>query len=121
LSLGTRHPPVCSQQLATHIRRAQFVFLEHSGHFPYIQERAAFWEAVRTFLPPLGIPPCDRAHAPGQLNRGKQHYLRDHNPPLSSHIMPVRGLHLTGAAQVSALPPESAWQELDLGPDLRVL
>ena len=55
-SPGTRHKP-CSQQLATHIRRAQFVFLEHSGHFPYLQERAAFWEAVRTFLPPLGIPP----------------------------------------------------------------
>ena len=28
-------------------------------------------------------------------------------------IIHVRGLHLTGAAQVSALPPESAWQALD--------
>ena len=28
-------------------------------------------------------------------------------------ITAIRGLHLTGAAQVSALPPESAWQVLD--------
>jgi len=27
-------------------------------------------------------------------------------------IIRLRGLHLTGAAQVSALPPESAWQVL---------
>jgi hypothetical protein len=30
-------------------------------------------------------------------------------------VMGLRGLHLTGAAQVSALPPESAWQVLDPG------
>jgi hypothetical protein len=30
-------------------------------------------------------------------------------------ITVIRGLHLTGAAQVSALPPESAWQVLDPG------
>jgi pimeloyl-ACP methyl ester carboxylesterase len=53
-----QYPPTCSEQLATHIQAARLVLLEHSGHFPYIEEPAAFWEAVRTFLQPPSLPPA---------------------------------------------------------------
>ena len=47
----------------------------------------------------LGQAGCDRGSRAGHA--------------LGVGITTVRGLHLTGAAQVSALPPESAWQALD--------
>ena len=47
-----QYPPACSEQLATRIPGARLVFFEHSGHYPYIEEPAAFQEAVRVFWQP---------------------------------------------------------------------
>ncbi len=43
-----------SELLAKSIPRARLVVFDHSGHFPFIEEREGFIEAVRTFL---GEPP----------------------------------------------------------------
>ncbi|MGB8021446.1 MAG: alpha/beta fold hydrolase [Candidatus Nanopelagicales bacterium] len=49
-----RHDPqfplACSIELAEGIHGARLVVLEHSGHFPFIEEPADFWAAVRDFL-----------------------------------------------------------------------
>jgi proline iminopeptidase len=43
-------PPSASQQLAEGIPGAQLVWFDESGHFPFIEQAAAFWEAVARFL-----------------------------------------------------------------------
>jgi proline iminopeptidase len=45
-----QYPPACSQELAAGIPRSQLVFFEHSGHYPFLEEPQAFWQAVRGFL-----------------------------------------------------------------------
>jgi len=45
-----QYPPACSQELAAGIPGAQSVFFEHSGHYPFLEEPEAFWQAVRGFL-----------------------------------------------------------------------
>jgi proline iminopeptidase len=42
-----QYRPACSEQLATRIPGARLVFFDHSGHSPYIEEPAAFQEAVQ--------------------------------------------------------------------------
>ncbi len=44
-----QYPPACSEQLATGIPGARLVFFDHSGHYPYIEEPAAFQQAMRAF------------------------------------------------------------------------
>ncbi|MEP7356626.1 MAG: alpha/beta hydrolase, partial [Anaerolineales bacterium] len=43
-------PVLCSQQLAAGIPGAQLVVFEHSGHYPFVQEPAAFGQVVSRFL-----------------------------------------------------------------------
>lgn len=43
-------PPACSQELAAGIPQAELMCLERSGHYPFVEESAAFWAAVGTFL-----------------------------------------------------------------------
>jgi proline iminopeptidase len=45
-----QYPIACSQQLAAGIQQAQLVTFERSGHFPFVEEREAFWAAVGEFL-----------------------------------------------------------------------
>jgi len=40
----------CSQALATGIPASRLRIFERSGHYPFLEEPAAFWEAVRGFL-----------------------------------------------------------------------
>ncbi|MGE5289353.1 MAG: alpha/beta fold hydrolase [Micromonosporaceae bacterium] len=47
-----QYPPACSEQLAARIPGAKLEFFERSGHFPYMEEPAAFWQSVRAFLGP---------------------------------------------------------------------
>jgi proline iminopeptidase len=49
-----QYPPACSEELATSIPKAQLVYFEHSGHYPFIEEREAFWQAVGGFLGDAG-------------------------------------------------------------------
>lgn len=54
LVIGARHdvqfPLSCSQELHNDIPNSRLVILEHSGHFPFIDEPTEFWEAVAAFL-----------------------------------------------------------------------
>jgi pimeloyl-ACP methyl ester carboxylesterase len=54
LVLAGRHdpqmPPACSEELAAGIPHAQLAVFERSGHYPFIEEPDAFWEALRRFL-----------------------------------------------------------------------
>jgi pimeloyl-ACP methyl ester carboxylesterase len=54
LLLAGRHdpqmPPSCSEELARGIPGARLAIFERSGHYPFIEERLDFWEAVRSFL-----------------------------------------------------------------------
>jgi proline iminopeptidase len=43
-------PLACSEQLATGIPGARLVVFERSGHYPFIEEAAAFWSQVGEFL-----------------------------------------------------------------------
>lgn len=43
-------PPSASQELAARLPHAQIVWFEQSGHYPFIEEPAAFWAAVERFL-----------------------------------------------------------------------
>jgi proline iminopeptidase len=45
-----QYPPTASEELAAGIRGARLIFFERSGHYPFIEEAEAFWEAVRDFL-----------------------------------------------------------------------
>jgi proline iminopeptidase len=47
-----QYPPACSAELAAKIRCVHLVWFEHSGHYPFIEEPAAFWAAVSEFLNP---------------------------------------------------------------------
>ncbi|HEX6708688.1 MAG TPA: alpha/beta hydrolase [Rubrobacter sp.] len=42
-------PPSCLDELARGMPDARIVFFEKSGHYPFIEEPEAFWEAVRYF------------------------------------------------------------------------
>ena len=53
-------PPACAEELAAGIRGARLVTFAHSGHYPFIEEPAAFWDAVGDFL----RAPPDPAQAP---------------------------------------------------------
>ncbi|MBN1966806.1 MAG: alpha/beta fold hydrolase, partial [Anaerolineae bacterium] len=54
LILCGRHDPQfpvgASEQLAAGIPGAQAVYFERSGHYPFIEEADAFWQAVGDFL-----------------------------------------------------------------------
>ena len=54
LLLTGRHDPqtpvACAQELAAGIPNARLVLFEQSGHYPFVEEPGAFWEAVRAFL-----------------------------------------------------------------------
>jgi pimeloyl-ACP methyl ester carboxylesterase len=43
-------PLQCSEELACHIKGAEQIVFERSGHYPCIEEPEAFWAAVATFL-----------------------------------------------------------------------
>lgn len=43
-------PPSASRQLAEGICRAQLVWFDGSGHYPFIEQPAEFWNAVARFL-----------------------------------------------------------------------
>ncbi|HXM57860.1 MAG TPA: alpha/beta hydrolase [Candidatus Dormibacteraeota bacterium] len=43
-------PPSCAAELATGIPDARLAVLERSGHYPFIEESAAFWRLVAGFL-----------------------------------------------------------------------
>lgn len=43
-------PPAGSRQLADGIPGARMIWFERSGHYPYVEEPDAFWEAVGAFL-----------------------------------------------------------------------
>jgi proline iminopeptidase len=45
-----QYPPTASEELAAGIREARLIFFERSGHYPFIEEAEAFWDAVRGFL-----------------------------------------------------------------------
>jgi pimeloyl-ACP methyl ester carboxylesterase len=45
-----QYPPAASEALAAGIKNAQVVFFERSGHYPFIEESDAFWQAVGSFL-----------------------------------------------------------------------
>lgn len=45
-----QYPLSASRQLAERIPHARLVLFERSGHYPFIEEAAAFWQAVREFL-----------------------------------------------------------------------
>jgi pimeloyl-ACP methyl ester carboxylesterase len=45
-----QYPPACSEELGAGIRNAQVIYFEHSGHYPFIEEAEAFWQAVADFL-----------------------------------------------------------------------
>jgi len=45
-----QYPPACSAQLAAGIRGARLRYFEHSGHYPFLEEPAAFWPEVEAFL-----------------------------------------------------------------------
>ena len=51
-----RHDPQapvgCSEELAREIPAAQLVVFEHSGHYPFVEERAEFNASLRNFLCP---------------------------------------------------------------------
>ena len=42
--------PECSKRLATAIPNAELAWFENSGHFPWLEEPDAFFDAVRSFL-----------------------------------------------------------------------
>ena len=62
LVLGARHDPqfplASSQQLASRIPGAELVVLEHSGHFPNLEEPTQFWAAVGRFLDGAATSPA---------------------------------------------------------------
>jgi proline iminopeptidase len=43
-------PSACSEELATGIPSARLILFERSGHYPFIEEADAFWQAVGSFL-----------------------------------------------------------------------
>ncbi len=43
-------PPACAQELAAGIPNARLVIFERSGHYPFLEEPDAFWEAICAFL-----------------------------------------------------------------------
>ena len=45
-----QYPPACSEELARHIKGAELIIFERSGHYPFIEEPEAFSSAVTTFL-----------------------------------------------------------------------
>lgn len=45
-----QYPASCSAQLAAGVPQASLVLFEKSGHYPFIEEREAFWQAVQAFL-----------------------------------------------------------------------
>jgi pimeloyl-ACP methyl ester carboxylesterase len=45
-----QYPPAASEALTAGIRGARLIFFERSGHYPFIEEAQAFWEAVGGFL-----------------------------------------------------------------------
>ena len=47
-------PLACSRQLATGIEGSRLVLFERSGHYPFIEEPALFWDAVARFLDGAG-------------------------------------------------------------------
>lgn len=48
--LDPQYPLACSEELATGISAADLVVFEHSGHYPYIEERARFQATLASFL-----------------------------------------------------------------------
>jgi proline iminopeptidase len=45
-----QYPPTCSEELARGISDAELIVFERSGHYPFLEEPAAFWSAVGIFL-----------------------------------------------------------------------
>jgi len=45
-----QYPPTCSEELAANIKNARMIYFERSGHYPFIEEAEAFWQAVSDFL-----------------------------------------------------------------------
>jgi proline iminopeptidase len=45
-----QYPPACTAELAAGIRGARVVWLDDSGHFPFLEQPAVFWPAVGAFL-----------------------------------------------------------------------
>lgn len=44
-----QYPPACSEELAAGIRNARLAYFERSGHYPFIEEAGAFWQALGDF------------------------------------------------------------------------
>lgn len=45
-----QYPPAASEELAAGIPHSHLVYFEDSGHYPFIEEPEAFWQAVDHFL-----------------------------------------------------------------------
>ena len=45
-----QYPSACSEELARDIPHAQLIVLEHSGHFPFVEEPGRCWSALNHFL-----------------------------------------------------------------------
>jgi proline iminopeptidase len=53
-------PLSASRRLADAVPGAQLQWFDHSGHYPFLEEPAAFWAAVARFLGPEGVAGPDQ-------------------------------------------------------------